>query len=115
VAAGTADNLDLAGSLTNPFGETITFTHLRVIILAIDAPDGNKSLHFGPRGQANAWQGPFAGVSATDYIIVSDSLFIVNLSGTNGWPVTAGTADILGIYNPGLSAVTYRIWLLGQV
>jgi hypothetical protein len=115
VAASTADNLDLAGSLKNPFGDTITFTYLRVVILAIDAPDGTKALRFGPRGQANAWQGPFAGTSATDYITVTDSLFLANLSGTNGWPVTAGTGDILGIYNPGTSAVTYRIWLLGQV
>jgi hypothetical protein len=111
VATVTADNLDLAGSLTNPFGETITFATIRLILIAIDAPDGTKAIRLGPRGVTNAWQGPFGGVAATDYID-SYTWHCLNRPVT-GWTVTAATADILGIYNPSAVSVVFRILILG--
>ena len=107
------DDLDLAGGLVNPFGTTLTFTVLKWIIIDIDAPDGTKSLRVGPQGVANAFQGPFGGVLAANYVTVHRALFMVEPY--TGWTVTAGSVDILRINNPGAGTVVYRIWLGGEV
>lgn len=111
VNATTADNLDLAGVLTNLTG-TITFSHIKRLLLRIVSPDGTKKLQVGPRNQANAWQGPWGGTGATVYEEVVEELDKKNQFG--GWAVTAGSADVLGIYNPGATAVTYAIWIIGR-
>lgn len=110
VNATTADNIDLAGSLTNQLG-TVVFTAVKAVIIAIDAPDGIKTLRVGPQGVANAFQGWEGGVAAGNYETVNEAF--LKLNRYSGWAVTAGTGDVLGIYNPGAGAVTYRIWILG--
>lgn len=112
LTAGSNDDLDLAGSLTNIFG-TITFAAIKVIVIDIDAPDGTKSLRFGPQGVANAWQGMHGGVAAGNYITIHDTFYQVHSFA--GWTVTAGTGDILRINNPGAGSVTYRIFLAGMI
>jgi hypothetical protein len=109
VAATTADNIDLAGSLTGPFGVTVTALKIKWIILAIDTPDGIKTIRVGPRGVSNAFQGPWGGTGATVYQDVTHHLPL--FEPFTGWTVTAGTGDILGIYNPSAVSVTYRIWI----
>lgn len=112
VTATTADNLDLAGSLTDPFGNTLTFAAIKAVLIAVDSPDGSKSLQVGPRAVANAWVGPFG--DASDYLTVYCWLTLINPSAA-GWSVTAGTGDLLCIYNPGATSVTYRVLILGEV
>lgn len=109
VTATTADNIDLAGSLTGPFGATITAVKIKWIVLAIDTPGSTKSLRVGPRGVSNAFQGPWGGTGATVY--QDFTTFFAAVEPYTGWTVTAGTGDILGIYNPSAVSVTYRIWI----
>lgn len=109
VAATTADNLDLSGVLSNVFGVSIAAVKVKWIILAIVTPDGTKTIRIGPRNQANAWQGPWGGTGATVYQDVTH--WQPFFEPVNGWSVTAGTGDILGIYNPSAVSVTYRIWI----
>lgn len=111
VGATTADNFDLAGSLTDAFGTTITATKLKVLVVAIDSPDGTKKLRVGPRGVANAAQLCFGGTGATDYIEVFDWLVLQEL--VAGWTITGGSADIVGVYNSGAGSVTYSILMAG--
>lgn len=111
VAAGATDNLDLSGGLTSGLGVAITFTSIKLIIIDIDTPLSTKSLRVGPRGQGQAAQLWFGGVAATDYMTIARTLFFTEPIA--GWTVTAGSADVLGIYNSGSVSCTYRIYLAG--
>ena len=114
LAATTADNLDLAGSLTNPItGATLTFNRIKLILIDLDAPATGVFLRVGPgvTGASNPWIGPWAQV-ASNYITVYDSLMMVNR--TDGWgTITAGSADALSIYNSTASSIVYRCLLIG--
>lgn len=114
INASSNDDLDLAGGLTNVYGETITFTAIKVLLIAIDSPDGTKSVRLGPANVSNGWQGPWGGTGATVYETIHD--WSVKSNKYGGWSVTAGTGDILRITNPsGSASVTYRILLIGTV
>ncbi len=114
VGASSNDDLDLYGVLTNGLGQTIQFTGIKVFFLAIASPDGTKKLRIGPQGVSNTAQLWFGGVAAGNYEEVFDYTFRTNLSGSGvGWPITSGTGDLIRVNNPGASAVTYTIWLLG--
>lgn len=114
LATVTFDLLDLAGGLTDFKGAAITFTKIKRVLLVIIDPDGTKTLRIGPQNQSNPFIGPWSGGSgATVYNTVfrkfdQDQPYA-------GWTVTAGTGDILPIYNPGATSVTYLLWLLGEV
>lgn len=112
VAGTTADNLDLAGGLTNGLGQVLTFTKVKYLLLAINSPDGAKKLDLGPKGASNPFIGPWAGGSGAT---VYDEVYEVyeNRNTFSGWTVTATTGDILGIYNPGATTVTYTIFIIG--
>lgn len=113
VATVTADNLDLSGSLLDPLGNTINLTTVKLIVVAIDTPDGTKKLRVGPQAVANAWQGPFGGVTAPCYKEITNWDPICN-EPVAGYPVVGGASDILGIYNPSAVSVTYRILIMGK-
>ena len=111
VAATTADNLDLSGSLTDGLGNTISATKLKLAVIAIASPDGAKSLRIGPRGVSNTAQLNFGGVAATDYQTVTHWWWLYEP--VAGYTITAATADIFGVYNPGAGSVTYSVLLAG--
>lgn len=112
LTTGTNQDYDLAGSLTNGIGETITFTGIKLVYIEIDAPDGTKSLREGPQGVANAFQGWHGGVAAGNYTTIFTNMFRSHRH-TTGHAVTAGTGDIYRINNPGAGSVTYRILIAG--
>jgi hypothetical protein len=111
VATVTADNLDLAGSLADGLGNTITFTSLKLMLFAVLEPDGTDTLRIGPRNQSNPFQGPWGGTGATVYQDVTHHWYAY--APVAGWTVTAGTGDILGVYNPSAGSVTYSVLLVG--
>lgn len=111
VTATTADNLDLSGSLTDGLGNTISATKLKLLAVAVSSPDGTKALRVGPRGVSNAAQLNFGGVASTDYQTVTT--WHVIYEPVAGYTITAGTGDVLGIYNPGAGSVTYSVLLAG--
>jgi len=106
------DDIDLSGSLTDDDGETITFTKIKKIIVAITDADGTKKLYVGPKGVSNPFIGPWAGgQGATVYEEVFE--FQLWINSFAGWTVTAGTGDILRIHNPTGSTITYTLYLEG--
>lgn len=112
LATTATDSLDLAGGLTNPLGATITFSKIKLMIVAIVSPDGTKALRIGPNNTANAWQGWFGGTGANVYETVYDMVARWDFYGS--WTsVTAGTGDLLIINNPSAGSVTYNILLVG--
>lgn len=112
ISGSGSDDLDLAGSLTDAFGTTITFTSIKAIIIKADADNGNN-LSIG--GDATA---PFSTLFAdgSDELILAPggTLCLVNPN-ANGYAVTATTADILEITNADSSAANYEITIIGEV
>ena len=113
VTATTYDNLDLrGGTVSTKLNLILDFQKIKLGVIAIRSPDGTASLRIGPQNVTNAWQGAWGGVGATAYSTVFHS-HVFAFDPYTGFAVTAGTGDILGIYNPGASSVTYDIFLLG--
>jgi hypothetical protein len=109
VTATTADNLDLYGSLTGPFGSTVSVVKIKTILVVIDTPGTTKSLRIGPQNVANANQLGFGGTGATVYATCRRFLLLEDVD--SGWTVSNGSTDVLGIYNPSAVSVTYAIWI----
>ena len=108
LATVTSENLDLSGSLLDPFGATLSFTGIKAIVVAVVAPDGTKSVTIGGAA-SNPFIGPF---SAGGTLNIPYNQVLINPNAA-GWGVTAATADILKVYNPGASTITYCIWIVG--
>lgn len=110
LTAGSADNLDLAGSLLDPFGNTLTFTGIKYIAIALVAASANGTNKLTVGNGTNPFVGPF---SASGTIDVYDALELYH-PGASGWAVTAGTGDILKVNNGGASSITYCILIAGN-
>jgi hypothetical protein len=106
IAASSSENLDLAGSLADPLGSTITCAKVKSLTFVAAAGNTN-SVVVGGAG-SNTFTGPFA--DATDKIsIAPGSAWTVTHAGA-GWTVTASTGDILLVANSSSgSSVTYQV------
>lgn len=113
LSASATEDLDLAGSLTDVYGATITFTKIK--LLAIFAASGNTNdVLVGGAGSNGftSWVG-----DATDVVKVKPggALILVAPDAT-GYAVTAGTGDLLTITNSaGSTSVTYDVVIMGVV
>ncbi len=106
LTAGSSDDLDLSGSLTNAFGASIA-TKIKALLVSIVSPAGVKKLQVGPGASSNPVVS-FLPV-ATSYIEFFDFLLVGNVWG--GWTVTAATGDILRIKNSSAVTLSYNIWI----
>ena len=112
LAASASEDLDLAGGLTDAFGNVITFTKIKAIIVFAAAANTNDVV-LG-NAAANAWIGPF-GAAAHTVAVKPGGIAIFIAPDANGYAVTAGTADILKVLNGGAgTSVTYDIFILGE-
>jgi hypothetical protein len=110
LTASATENLDLAGSLTNAFGTTLTFAKIKLIMVRASSANNAANAVQIQRGSSN-------GVPL--FLAASDGLQL-NASGIFlvydpvGITVTAGTGDILTITNSaGTNSVTYDIVIVG--
>lgn len=110
LTASSSENLDLAGSLTNAFGATVTFT--KVKLLYVFAATGNTNTVQVARGSSN---GLVLFLAASDAIVLNPGdVFGYAASSGVGTAVTAGTGDILTITNGSSgTSVTYDIFIGG--
>lgn len=110
IAASSTENLDLAGSLTDPLGSTLTFAKVKAIMVVAAAGNTNDVVVGG--AGTNTFTGPFA--DATDKIkIKPGSSWLITDAGS-GWTVTAATGDILLVGNSSSgTGVTYSICVIG--
>jgi hypothetical protein len=107
-ASGTED-LDLAGSLTNAFGVTLTFAKVKVVF--VRAATGNTNDVQVTRPSSN---GVPLFMAAGDGIALAPGEWFVFFSPTVGKTVTAGTGDLLTITNSaGSTSVSYDIVVIG--
>ncbi len=111
LAASATDELDLSGVLTDAFGNVLTFTKIKALLIEADDANVNDVLVGG--AASNAWAAMFG--DATDVIRVKPGGFnMVVAPGAAGLAVTAGTGDKLKLANSaGSTGVTFTIVLLG--
>lgn len=111
LAASANESLDLAGTLTNAFGEVITLTKVRALLIRAAAGNTNNVLVGG--AASNGWA-TWAG-DPTDVMVVRPGGFVVLAApDATGYAVTAGTGDLLKIANSAAgTAVTYDIVVIG--
>jgi hypothetical protein len=107
--AATTTNVDLAGVLTDFEGATITFAAIKTILVELVATSGTDSADAQIDGSAtNAflnWTVPLKKNCRT--ALTTDD--------ATGWPVTAGTGDILALKNNNSSlTATFNMTILGN-
>jgi hypothetical protein len=110
INASTAEDLDLAGSLTDSFGNTVTFATVKFVY--VSAASGNTNNVEVGGSAANTMLGIFD--DATDKVLVKPGgVFYWEAPGT-GATVTAGTGDKLNVNNSGAgTSVEYTIVIGG--
>lgn len=111
LAAGSTDNIDLAGGITNAILGNFSFATVKRVLIAVDTPSANVTLRVGPQGNAAACPLWFGNTTLTTYATVTQKLDIDEP--LVGWTVTPTTADILPIKNAGNLTATYGIWIFG--
>jgi len=111
IAASSTDSLDLAGSLTDPLGATLTCATVKGLLVAASPSNTNTVVVGG--AASNTWA-TWVG-DATDKVIVRPGgVLVLFASDATGYAVTASTGDILEIANGGGgTSVTYDIVIVG--
>lgn len=112
LAASASEDLDLAGTLIDAFGQTITFAKIKGLVISAAGANTNNVV-IGAAASA-----PWASLlSATGTLTLRPGASVAVMAGeadATGYAVTATTADLLKIANSGAgSAVTYDIVIIG--
>jgi hypothetical protein len=112
IAASGSTTITLQGSVTDAFGTTLTFQHVKAILLTAASGNSNDCV-FGP-GASSGFTGPFSGT--TPAVAVSPGETYLQTKGQAsqvGWPVT-GSTDVIKIANSGSgSSVSCSIVVVG--
>lgn len=110
LAASATENIDLAGVLSGLLGGTVTAAEITAIIITADKGNTNDVVVFG--AASNPFNGPLSGTTPKLTIGPDDVALITN---RKGWPVTAGTGDIILVANSAAGTpVTYTLVLIGR-
>jgi hypothetical protein len=97
VALSADDPIDLTGSLSGAFGQSITQTELVGLLVLADAANPGNLILGG--AAANTWQGPFGGAAQT-IALVPGGIFCIWGPGAAGiGDVTPGTNDQFNVHN----------------
>ena len=109
--SSASEELDLAGSLTDAFGATITFARIKAILIK-NAATSTKDLYLGGAA-SNAFSGMFTASTHKAICRPGGALFFWAPDAT-AWAVTAGTGDLLKIASSdGTTSITYDIIIVG--
>lgn len=118
LAASASLNLDLAGSVADVFGSTITFARIKVIYVELTADTTATHVYVGGHASAGLtnWI-TSAGTFGTDQpkvTVRNGGVLFLCAPDATAYAVTATTADILKITNAdGANVATYRLALVG--
>lgn len=112
LAGSTADNLDVSGSLTDKFGNTLTMARVKLIAIFNRAAIGSGfDLNVG--AGANPLANLFGDAASDKINVKPQGLFLITAPGATAYAVTAATGDILKINNGNGSSVDYDILIVG--
>lgn len=113
ITASGNDDLDLAATLTNVFGATVTFARVKALIVSAAAANSNNVLVGGDATNTFlTWV-----ESEPDAVVLRPGATLALFAGVadaTGYAVTASTGDLLRIRNAaGGTSVTYSIVIIG--
>lgn len=110
LAASASENLDMAGTLANSFGATITAAE--IVLIFVRAAPGNTNSVQVARPASNGLAAPF--LAAGDGVAVAPGEWAVFAS-EKGWAVAAGTGDLLTVTNGGAgTSASYDVVIVGR-
>ncbi|MBB2914856.1 hypothetical protein FHS43_006168 [Streptosporangium becharense] len=108
VGPSATDSIDLAGSLTDPFGAALTFARIKAVLVAAALANVTEVRVTRPASNAVPL------LSAAAYLPVKPGgVFLWFDPSAAGVPVTAGTGDLLDMVNSGATAATYDVVIIG--
>ena len=115
IAAGATLELDLSGTLTDYWGETIELDRVHALYVrnaTVDADEGDSEIQVG--GGLNCFVWWYADPS--DVIEIQAGGALTAIQGEDaGWPVVAGTGDMLRLENlDSVNAASYEIVIIGE-
>lgn len=108
LADGATENLDLAGVLTDPFGVTLTFAKVKVIIIQNLSTTQTLTLGGAATAQFINWVG-----GATYTVNIPPGGFFAIAAPIAGFAVTATTGDLLKVLNSAGASCIYNIVIIG--
>lgn len=113
LAASASEDLDLAGVLTDALGGALTLVKVKGLVIAAAAGNVNNVVVGGAATNGFvSWVG-----AATHTVTVRPGAVLALFAGagdSNGYGVTAATADLLKVANGGAgTSVTYDVIILG--
>lgn len=112
LAASATEDLDLAGSLTDALGATVTLARVKGIM--ISAAPGNTNNVVVGGSSSNTWATLFNATGTLTLRPGASVALVAGVSDAVGYAVTGGTGDLLKVANSGGStAVTYDIVIVG--
>jgi hypothetical protein len=107
--AATSEDLDLAGSLTDGMGNTVTFAAVKGILIHNTNTTAGETLTLG--GAASSAFASIFGDSSDKLVIRPDGLALL-WAPRVGYTVTAGTGDKLKV-DAGAATIIYDILIVG--
>lgn len=109
VAASSTDALDLAGTLLDPFGVTLTIVKLKAVLIRAAAANVNNV-----RLNRPATNGVPLFLAASDGIDILPGGLILWVAPNTGVTVTPATGDLINCDNSGAgTSVTYDVVIIG--
>jgi len=112
IAASGSATLTLQGSLVDQFGNSVSFGHVKAILLVAAAGNANDC-QIGP-GASTPFAGPWSGTSPLTAVSPGETYLQTKGQGTAaGWAVTSST-DVLKLANSGSgTSVTCDVYIAG--
>ncbi|HUV64847.1 MAG TPA: hypothetical protein VMW24_13190 [Sedimentisphaerales bacterium] len=107
--AATAEELDLAGGVTDAFGAALTFAKVKQLLIRNNNTTSGHTLVIGP-GTTNGVTTIWAGTSPTE--VIGPNGVMVKANPGDGYAITGGSADTIKI-NAGTNTVSYDIIVVG--
>lgn len=108
-ASGTED-LDLAGSLSNAFGSTLTLVELRAVLITASSANTNNVVLSRPASNGV----PLFSAAGDAIAIPPGGVFLWACGADGKVTVTAGTGDLLTVTNSSSgTSVTYDVVIVG--
>lgn len=109
LASAATENLDLAGALSDSFGQSVSPAEIVGIWLEALATNTTDLAFFG--AASNAFNGPLSGTTPKVTLGPGDAIL---LTSRRGWTVTPATGDILLAANGSGAAAGYRVAIIGR-
>ena len=114
LAAGATNTLDLAGTLTDSFGATLTFTRVKYLSIAPSNSMAVAQSVLVQPAPANGWATWMANTTSAVRVWSGGCAVPVMCPQTNAPAVTATSGDLLDVINESTNAVKVTVIILGD-